>query len=100
MVREGRTVSQLDYLQAQKVIVYAAQHVQAMSAYNDVEQSLAARARSYLDLNCAQCHNPAGSGYYLGMDLRYTTAFAETGIDSRGAQITGRMSGAGELHMP
>ena len=71
-----------------------------MSAYNDVEQSLAARARSYLDLNCAHCHNPAGSGYYLGMDLRYTTAFAETGIDSRGAQITERMSTAGELHMP
>jgi len=34
--------------------------------------TLDARARAYLDNNCAHCHQPAGSAGYSGLDLRTT----------------------------
>ena len=39
--------------------------------------SLAERARSYLDVNCAQCHQPGGPTG-SDMDLRRTTAIGST----------------------
>jgi uncharacterized repeat protein (TIGR03806 family) len=30
------------------------------------------RARAWLEMNCAHCHNPAGPGRTSGLDLRYT----------------------------
>ncbi|MEZ5594658.1 MAG: PQQ-dependent sugar dehydrogenase [Gammaproteobacteria bacterium] len=45
----------------------------------DPMASLEQRARAYLHSNCSQCHQPAGPTR-LGMDLRYTTALADTGI--------------------
>ncbi len=38
--------------------------------------SVAARARAYLDVNCAFCHSPGGSGR-SDMDLRFTTPLAQ-----------------------
>jgi uncharacterized repeat protein (TIGR03806 family) len=40
-------------------------------------EPLEARARSYLHTNCSQCHRPSGPTP-SNMDLRYTTALAET----------------------
>ena len=34
--------------------------------------SLEARARAYLDINCAHCHNPDGPAHMSGLDLTYT----------------------------
>lgn len=34
-------------------------------------QTLDARARAYLDVNCAHCHNPRGPASNSGLDLRY-----------------------------
>lgn len=34
--------------------------------------SLPARARAYLDVNCAHCHNPNGPAHMSGLDLSYT----------------------------
>lgn len=34
--------------------------------------SLNERARAYLDINCAHCHNPTGPGQMSGLDLSYT----------------------------
>jgi uncharacterized repeat protein (TIGR03806 family) len=41
----------------------------APNAYAD--GPLDARARAYLDVNCAHCHNPAGPAHTSGLDLRW-----------------------------
>ncbi|MCB0283629.1 MAG: PQQ-dependent sugar dehydrogenase [Calditrichaeota bacterium] len=44
---------------------------------SDISESLQDRVRSYLDANCAQCHQPGGTGVST-MDLRYTSSLSET----------------------
>jgi mono/diheme cytochrome c family protein len=40
--------------------------------------SIEARARSYLQVNCATCHRPGGGNGVGNLDLRFATAFSET----------------------
>ncbi len=43
----------------------------ALANYEDPHSgSLDARARAWLEVNCAHCHNPTGSGRTSGLDLR------------------------------
>jgi len=42
------------------------------SAYDPVSGSVNDRARAYLDVNCAHCHNPEGPGHTSGLDLRWS----------------------------
>jgi len=41
-------------------------------------ETLAGRARAYLDNNCAHCHQPGGTAGYTGVDFRLTNAGSET----------------------
>lgn len=38
----------------------------------DARAPLEQRARAYLDVNCAHCHNPAGPAHTSGLDLRWS----------------------------
>lgn len=38
----------------------------------DASAPLEQRARAYLDVNCAHCHNPAGPAHTSGLDLRWS----------------------------
>jgi uncharacterized repeat protein (TIGR03806 family) len=40
-----------------------------LAAWDDASQPLEARARAYLDVNCAHCHNPSGSASNSGLFL-------------------------------
>ncbi len=40
---------------------------------------LEGRARAYLHANCSHCHRPGGGAIGTDMDLRYSTALADTG---------------------
>jgi uncharacterized repeat protein (TIGR03806 family) len=42
------------------------------NAYDPASGSLEARARAYLDVNCAHCHNPQGPAHTSGLDLRWS----------------------------
>ena len=41
-------------------------------AYDASTGSLELRARAYLDVNCAHCHNPQGPAHTSGLDLRWS----------------------------
>lgn len=45
----------------------------APNAYDPASGTLAERARAYLDVNCANCHNPDGPAHTSGLDLRWST---------------------------
>ncbi|HWC59013.1 MAG TPA: PA14 domain-containing protein, partial [Verrucomicrobiae bacterium] len=49
-----------------------------LSALNDTSASLEERFRSYLDVNCATCHRPGGSG--VTTDARYETPLAKQNL--------------------
>jgi uncharacterized repeat protein (TIGR03806 family) len=42
------------------------------NAYDPTSGTLEARARAYLDVNCAHCHNPDGPAHTSGLDLRWS----------------------------
>jgi hypothetical protein len=56
----------------------AADQYPAFAALGDDSAPLADRARAYLDVNCAQCHQPGGPTP-VELDLRFDTPLAVTG---------------------
>lgn len=44
----------------------------APNAFEPASGSLELRARAYLDVNCAHCHNPQGPAHTSGLDLRWS----------------------------
>lgn len=52
---------------------------EAFPALGDTSVAVAERARAYLDVNCAQCHQPGGPAP-TSIDLRFDTALADMGV--------------------
>lgn len=84
--RDGNDVNQLAYLQAEGVLDEVDDaSVATIPNYEDETESLAERARAYLDINCAHCHSPGrwDEASRRDLDLRYSTPLGETGLDDR-----------------
>lgn len=54
------------------------------NAYEASNGAITERARAYLDVNCAHCHNPQGPAHTSGLDLRWNAAPASAwGLNKR-----------------
>jgi uncharacterized repeat protein (TIGR03806 family) len=76
----GRDAHQLLTLNEIKVLTPPIANPTAQEPYRDPKGTvgtLGERARAYLHSNCSQCHRPNG-GSTANMDLRYSTALADT----------------------
>ena len=64
-------VNQLEYFEAIGDLqgLEPVETLKANIDWQDQEQPLSARARSYLDINCSHCHNPVGPADTSGLDL-------------------------------
>lgn len=63
-----------------------------LAASEDANRSLEDRARSYLDVNCAQCHRPGGAA--ADFDARYSTPIARQRLIGEPARINLGIDGA------
>jgi uncharacterized repeat protein (TIGR03806 family) len=69
----GMSINQLRRWQALGILDHApADTPRVPNAYDSNDGALDARARAYLDVNCAHCHNPEGPGHTSGLDLRWS----------------------------
>ncbi|MEX2169267.1 MAG: parallel beta-helix domain-containing protein [Pirellulales bacterium] len=65
--------NQLAYLVSRKMLAGApeVEKIDRLAVFDDPHTGdVAARARAWLDVNCAHCHSPSGSGGTSGLDLR------------------------------
>jgi glucose/arabinose dehydrogenase/mono/diheme cytochrome c family protein len=77
----GQTTNQLVALSSigaldQHISQAATQNFITSAAHDDLTKSLELRARSYLDVNCSGCHQPA-AGNRAAFDARITTPLAQ-----------------------
>jgi uncharacterized repeat protein (TIGR03806 family) len=79
----GRTANQLETLDAIGLFTSPLGDPNALASLPDPygsDGTLDGRARAYLHTNCAQCHRPgAPAGISVDLDLRFSTALADTG---------------------
>ena len=82
--RGGVMMNQLDYLASLGLFPANLRSLTPMVNYTNESQPLDRRARAYLDINCAHCHNPKGWSRPAeeGLDLHYEVPFTNTGISN------------------
>jgi uncharacterized repeat protein (TIGR03806 family) len=68
---ENETINQLTYLKENNLLnrLHSIEKVKKIPNYSDVSETINNRARAYLDVNCAHCHQEGGSAKTSGLHL-------------------------------
>jgi len=99
--RDGKSINQLVYLM--KKGIFKKTPIDALTSlpnYHDLSLPLVQRARAYMDINCAHCHQPGGVAGHTTLNLDYKTDLDHTGIRFNKSNIIVRTAEMGEYHMP
>jgi uncharacterized repeat protein (TIGR03806 family) len=65
----GKSVNQLDHWRALGILDAHQPSAMANARWDDSSQTLEARARAYLDVNCSHCHGAQGAANHSGLWL-------------------------------
>lgn len=87
------TQNQLDYFASEGILEgVTSSAISVLPDWtDDATYTLSERARAYLDINCAHCHQPGGGAPNgFDIDFRYETAYDDTGIYSNRGEIEAR----------
>ncbi|MBI3234134.1 MAG: c-type cytochrome, partial [Bacteroidetes bacterium] len=97
IVRGNATINQLNYFQNIGILssMNPSSFSQLPNSHNTSLQ-VSERARAYLDVNCAHCHNKNGNASGTGLYLGYDIVFNETHILNKKNQIVNMIS-AGDM---
>jgi len=84
--------NQLDYLASIGLLDgVTASNISVLPNWEDENLLLEDRARAYIDINCAHCHQPGGSvPNTFNLDLRLETDFNDSGIYANRGEIVAR----------
>ncbi|VAW10675.1 hypothetical protein MNBD_BACTEROID03-959 [hydrothermal vent metagenome] len=90
-VRNGR--NQIDHFTNRELLQGApgSDQIARLPPWLDGSFSLEDRARAYIEMNCAHCHQPGGL-YQGALDLRFETPFADTNIQGFKGDIVNRIN--------
>ncbi len=92
VAHQGGSINQLVDLQNRGLIdQFDETAIMAVPNYHDTSLPLNERARAYLDINCAHCHNAKGSSNDLDMFYSYALPFEETKIAKHKEDIVSNM---------
>ena len=97
VIKNGTPVNQL-YLMMQAGLLdpFDPSTIIGMVNWQDNNKPLDKRARAYLDINCAHCHNPTGFASSEKLNLDYAIPLEHTRIAKRKESISKKME-AGEM---
>lgn len=91
----GESINQLDYWVALGMLESGDwSSDSAMPDYEDTALPLSERARAYLAINCAHCHNPDGweEPAGEGLDLRFDTPLDQSGLTDEPEEVEEQLS--------
>lgn len=92
VVKNGTSVQQLEeWIQKGYLQDFDRNRIKTLPQWDNPITPIRDRGRAYLDLNCAHCHNPSGVASQWSLDLRYTTPYGQTGINSKKYHLLDRM---------
>lgn len=92
--RNGANVNQLSHMQVIGILNnFSVGQAPHMFDYNNLNESLEERGRSYLAMNCAYCHNPSAWDIPAGkdFDFRFETSLQGSGIPAGKDRISRNM---------
>lgn len=97
-----KKINQLIYMQAQGKLILEKSigNLSALPDYENKNIDLEHRARAYMEINCAHCHNPGGMAYRQSIMLNYNVPVKESGIAFQKNNIVDRIGNMGQFHMP
>jgi uncharacterized repeat protein (TIGR03806 family) len=88
--RFGKDVNQISYLQSLDILDrFHLDSIPQIVDYKNVDELESLRARAYLDMNCAHCHNPSGwdATKQRRFDFRYEIPLEQTGLLTKGEKV-------------